>query len=202
MATTSIGAGEIIDFNISSIAAVSRSKMAQRALAKLRVKLTDARIFDTLQVLPTAGTGTQLGLVARSFGTNACRIETGDVKNTSTTRYCRLLIPLPEDYQATETVVLRVGAGMDTTVASSSATVDVEAYRHVGDGTIGADLCSTAAQSCNNLTASDKDFNITPTTLLAGDLLDVRLTLAVVDVATATVVNAVITKVEFQADLL
>lgn len=187
--------------HIATSAEILRTAMEQRVLSSHNIPLTDARVWDSLQVLPTSASADDLALLARTFGTNAARIETGDCKNTTTTRYCRMLMPLPNDYQDGETVTVRVAGGMDTTVASSSCTVDVEAYRWNGTGGIGSDICATAAQSINNLTAANKDFTITPTTLIKGDMLDVRLTIVVTDVATGTAVIGVICAVWLLADL-
>ena len=201
MATTTLGAEEVKNLNVSSQAEIARSKLAQRTNAKHNQPLIDARVWDAIHtLLPSAGASDDCGLVTRTFGTNAPRIETGDLKNTTTTRYFRMLISLPSDYEATETVTVRVTAGAITTVASSSLTLDVEAYRHVGDGTIGSDLCATSLQSINSLSFSDKDFIITATTLLPGDVLDCRFTLVVTDVATGTEVNGGVATVALLAD--
>jgi hypothetical protein len=63
------------------------------------------------------------------------------------------------------------------------------------NGTVSADLCETAAQSINNLTAANKDFVITPTGRIAGEQLDVVLTFGGTDGATGTAVIPQINKV-------
>ena len=87
-----------------------------------------------------------------------------------------------------KTTTLRLIAGMKTTVASSSCTIDAEVYRSDETGGVGSDICATALQSINNLTAASKDFTITPTSLVAGDMLDVRIAIATNDSATGTAV--------------
>jgi hypothetical protein len=140
--------------------------------------------------------GDDLGIYAGTFATDAPQIKAGDVKTTSSTRYARFLVPLPAEYEDGGPVTIRLRAGMETTVADGSCTIDVEAYRPDGDGGISADLCSTAAQSINSLTEADKDFVITPTSLVAGDWLDVRVAITYVDTATGTAVIPRLTEIK------
>ncbi len=148
--------------------------------------------------LPSAGTSTFLGLYGGTFGTNQPSIQTGDFKTTTITRVARAMIKLPERYVGGSTVQIRLGAGMLTTVADGSCTVAIAAYRIGKDYSIGSQICPTAAQSINSLTASNKTFTITAATLNPGDVLDVQITIAGVDTATGSVVNGAI----FGADLL
>lgn len=190
IAAGSLNSLSIVDRHISQAAAISRSKLAQRVLAADAFRLETLRSSADLAVnLPAAAAASDLGLVSGVLGTDAPSIQSGDLKAAgATTRYARLSIPLPDDYEDGETVTLRFRAGMKTTIADTSATIDAEARLNQGDGTVGADLCATPAQSINALAAADFDFTITPATLGAGDMLDVRVAIAVNDAATATAV--------------
>ena len=181
---------------------VPRSQLTQDAAAIYPVQMTDLRVFDALATnLPATGGTDDLGLYGGTFGTNSPKVSTGDVKNATTTRYARFQFALPAEYDAGQTVTLRFSAGMETTVASSSATVDAEVYKSDRAAGIGTDLCTTSATTINSLTFGNKDFTITPTGLTAGDVLDVRVTVAVVDSATATAVTATIGAIEFLLDV-
>lgn len=148
--------------------------------------------------LPGAGTSTHLGLYGGTHGTSQPIIATGDFKTTTISRKARAMVILPDRYVAASAVTLRFGAGMLTTVADTSCTLTVTAYRIGKDYTIGSQLVTTGATSINSLTASNKTFSLTSTTLNPGDVLDVLITIAGIDAATGTVVNAAI----FGADLL
>lgn len=181
---------------------VPRSQLTQDAATIYPVPMTSLRVWDALATnLPATGGTDDLGLYGGTFATNSPKISTGDVKNTSATRYARFQFQLPAEYDAGQTVTLRFSAGMETTVASSSATVDAEVYKSDRAAGIGSDLCTTAATTINSLTFGNKDFTITPTGLTAGDVLDVRVTVAVVDSATATAVTATIGAIEFLLDV-
>lgn len=185
-----------------SVPDVSRAEINQEALVVYAVPITELRVFDAMNtLLPGTSSADDLAISGGTFGTNSPKVTTGDVKASTITRYARFLFPLPAEYDDAETVTLRVSAGMETTVADTSATVDVECYRSDRETGIGSDLCATAAQSINSLTFGSKDFTITPTTLGTGDVLDVRLTVAVTDSATATAVIASIGAVELLLDI-
>lgn len=199
---TGLPANSVTDSSISATANIDYTKLAQRTLADHPIEVIEWRIHDALQsLLPTSSGTDDLGLTIGTFGSAAPYIGTGDVKASSVTRYARVMRRLPANYEAGETVNIVVTGAMITTVADTSATVDIECYE-VGSNvaTPSSDLCATSAQSINSLTAADKSFTITATSLAPGDMLDIRLTVAVVDSATATAVIAAIPKVSIKCD--
>ncbi len=137
-------------------------------------------------------------MVYNTFGTAGPSIETGDVKNGNSARKVGFQFALPVEYVAGETLTLRINAGMKTTVAGTSCTVDVNAYRQA-DPTV--DICATNAQSINSLTAADKDFTLTPTACVPGDLIDIVLTITYVDAVNGTAVIGKIYSVTMLADV-
>lgn len=199
----SVSAGSVSNTSISGDAGIERSKLAQEALASYPQKLTDCRVFDAYQtVLPGTSSSDDLGLYGGTFGSATPQVKTYDVKAAgAVTLRTRLQITLPPEYDDGETVQIRLHCGMETTVASVSATVDVECYEADLEGGVVADLCTTDAQSINSLTKADKDFTITPADLVAGDVLDVRITVAVNDAATGTAVIAAIGSIELLCDI-
>jgi len=182
---------------------LARSYLEQDDNKVYPINLTDFRVWDALHTnLPGTAATDDLALVGGTFGTNSPTIQTGDLKAAgATSRYARVMIPMPAEYVAGETVTLRLHAGMKTTVADTTATADVEAYESDREEGISADLCATAAQSINSLTLADKDFTITATNLEPGELLDVRIHLAVNDAASGTAVIGLIGAVELVCDV-
>ena len=167
------------------------------------VNFMDLRVWDAIQTnLPGTPATDDLGLIGTTFGSTAPRITAGDCKALgATSRYARFLVELPECYEAGETVTLAISAGMVTTVASSSCTVDVECYEIDKVGGIGSDLCTTSATTINSLTFGTKSFTITPSALTAGDVLDIRITIAVNDAATVTAVTPTIAAIDLLCDI-
>ncbi len=148
------------------------------------------RIWDNV-VAPlgaTALSDDDLLMVGGTFGTDPPCIQTGDLKATTKTRYARCQYWLPWEYVSGQTVTVRFHAGMVTTVAGTSATLDLVCYESDEELGLSADICDTAAQSINSLTFADIDFTITPTALVGGSLLDMRIAITVTDAATGTAV--------------
>lgn len=164
------------------------------------IALDRGRVWDAFAtVLPATGGTDDLGLYGGTFATHAPKWSSGDVKNSNTTRYARFLFELPPEYIAGDTVTIRASAATETTVASTSSTIDFEAYRSDRDGTIGgSDLVTTSATSINATSFADKDFTVTPATLSPGDILDIRVTLACNDTATGTAVQPSIGSIEMR----
>lgn len=186
----------------STIPLLTRAEMATEQNAVYPISLLEFQTWDALKTnLPAAAANDDLGLVTGTLGTHAPTITAGDVKTTSSTRYARCQVGLPAEYKAGGSVTLRISAGVQTTIADTSCTVDAQVYRVVRDTTVGSDICATTAQSCNSTTFSDKSFTITPTTLNPGDLLDIRVALIYVDGSTATAVTPTIASVDLLIDI-
>jgi hypothetical protein len=206
MASTVIQYTSHADDSIPAVAVASgytRAKLTEDALQKFVVPFVDFRVWDAIATnLPGTSASDDLGLYGGTFGTDAPLIRTYDVKNAgAVTLRTRVQVCLPAEYVASGDITLRFHAGMITTVASSTATIDVEAYAADKDGTLGSDLCTTSATTINSLTFAAKDFVITGTGLNPGDWLDVRVTIAVNDSATATAVIAAIGSAELLCDI-
>lgn len=175
------------------------------ALQPFPIPLTDFRVWDALQTpLPGAGAADDLGLVGGTFGTATPSLRTQDLKAAgASSNRARCLVQIPWDYVAGQAVRLRFKAGMITTVAGTSATLDCEAFKQQNDpdDAIGSDLVTTAAQTINSLIFADVDFTVNPVSLSPGDILDVRITTAVTDGASGTAVIAGITSAKLMADV-
>lgn len=162
------------------------------------VDLGALKVWDSGQPLPAAGANDDLGFYAGTWATKNLYVGAGDVKTQSGTRRARFQVALPENYVAGQPVTITLAAGMITTIADGSCTVDVEAYL-VGRTTSksGSDLVTTAAIDINvDTTFADRDFALTSTALQPGDVLDVRVSIAYADTATGTAVDPAIAAID------
>jgi len=177
--------------------------LKQDANAIFPIMLTSLRVWDAYSTnLPGTAATDDLALIGGTFATAPPTISAGDLKNAgATTRYARFQMQLPECYDSGETVTLSIYAGMVTTVASSSCTVDVQCYKLNKITGIGSDLCATAAITMNSLVFGAKDFTITPSGLVAGDTFDVRIAIACSDTATGTAVTPTIAAIDLVCDI-
>ena len=186
------------------ISAQTRSTiLKQDALAIFPIMLTSLRTWDAFATnLPGTAATDDLALIGGTFGTAPPTISAGDLKAVgATTRYARLQMQLPECYDSGETITLSISAGMVTTIADTSCTLDIECYKLDKITGISADLCTTAATTINSLVFGAKTFVITPSGLVAGDVFDVRVTIACTDAATGTAVTPTIAAIDLLADI-
>ncbi len=203
MARAKLDPLSVVDGDCSPAMDLSRSKLAQRGLAVCTIPLTCFRQWDHHAVnLPETPASDDLGLVTGTLGTNPPTIQAGDLKTAgATTRYAGAEITLPPDYEAGESVTIRIWAGMKTAVADASCTVDLQAYLLQKDLSAPVDQCVTTLQNMNSLTFASFDFTITPTSLEAGDVLQIRLVITCTDAAGGSAVIPTISQVELLADL-
>jgi hypothetical protein len=206
MATTidSLMVSGSITVKSDGISAQDRSSiLRQDANAIFPIDLTALRVWDAFATnLPGTAATDDLALVGGTFGTSPPVVSAGDLKAVgATTRYARFQVRLPECYDSGETITLSLSAGMATTVADTSCTLDVECYKIDKVGGIGSDLCSTAATSINSLVFAAIPFTITSSGLVAGDVFDVRVAIACNDAATGTAVTPTIAAIDLLADI-
>lgn len=161
------------------------------------------RVWDAFATnLPGTAATDDLALVGGTFGTNAPSIQAGDLKAAgATTRYARCVVQIPPEFVTGGSVIIRTHAGMKTTVADTSCTVDFSAYRSNKEDAVGSDLVTTSPTTINSLTKANKDFTVDSTTLLPGDYLDIRIAVACTDAATGTAVIPFIGSVEVLLDI-
>lgn len=175
------------------------------AIQPFTIAATDWRKTDGVTINPVTAATTNFGVVYGTDGTDFPHLETIDGKNATTIVVSRCCFKLPENYIAGSAITIRVRAGMKTTVATNSGatTMGLNVYSNSGVANLGsADLNTTAAQTINSLTAADKDFVITPTGLVAGQDLHIKLSLTVTDVATGTAVIGTVNHVELRTSVL
>ena len=186
------------------ISAQNRSSvLRQDPLAIFPVPFTSLRVWDAFATnLPGTAATDDLALIGGTFGTSPPTIEAGDLKAAgATTRYARFQVKLPECYDSGETITLNVSAGVVTTVADTTCTIDAEVYKLDKITGIGSDICATGATSINSLTFADIQFTITPSGVVAGDVLDVRIAIACNDAATGTAVTPTIAAIDLLCDI-
>jgi len=165
------------------------------------VPLSRFRAHDNFrQVLPGTASADDMGLNTGTPGTDAPTLRSVDFGGGSSDEKSGFEVLLPHNYQSGGPIVVRAHAGMLTTISDGTATLDCELWRDIGDGTVGSDLCATAAQSINSLTLADIDFSITTTTLIAGDRIICRLSFAGSDTGNAGVMVSTITRVQLLID--
>lgn len=198
-ATAAGDIGEVIYDGGAAAITTLRAAMSQDDAVVYPVPLTDCRTFDDLAVnIPATAANDDLALITGTAGTHAPQIEGADFGGTSEDKSTAFCFALPIEYVAAETIILQINALMKV-IADDSCTVDVNVYRQAAPT---VDICATAAQSINSAVAANKDFTITATDCVPGDLLNVILTVAGTDAGNADDdITAVLQKIEMLLDV-
>src|SRR5437667_2427391 len=208
---TAIASGTALhssSFNLVGTAATNQVLTLSTTLSDLAIAAGNCIGFD-LTGTPTSAVGAvsvflipispdDLAISSGAFATGLPYIHTGNLKSAgATTRYARTMFTLPPEYVPAGACQLRFASGMLTTVSHTSATIDCECYKTARNTLkTGSDLVSTNAASINSLSFVEKTFDLTASGLVAGDVLDIRVTIAVNDSGTVTVVEGAIAHAE------
>lgn len=184
-------------------AEIATDQLAQRGMQSASIPLTNCRVWDAMHT-PVVGTPAtdDLGLITGTPGTDFPYLSAGDLKSAgATTRKVAFQLEVPSNYDDGETFEVRIRSAVETTVADTSCTVDLEVFKGSGAGAAGSDLCTTSAQAMNSLTPADLDFTIDGSGLDPGDLLTCVVSIACNDAATGTAVTPVIYSITRRCDL-
>lgn len=162
---------------------INRSNLISDNTAAYMLPLQDFRVWNAFGTALADGVGSNddLGLTAGAFGTGLPYLQTRDLTGNAgaaVAHYARTMFTLPPEYLSGGTITLQLAAGMKGVVAASTAVADAEAYLSARTTLVsGSDLVTTTALSINSVTFADYLFSLTSTGRIAGDVLDIRLSL-------------------------
>jgi hypothetical protein len=185
--------------HLASDAAIARSKLAEDALAVHGLPLMACRRTDGT-VLTTSGGAGYVSIYGAAWGAGDMYLRTVTAQGTTETAYLATEFPLPPSYVAGGDVQVVVRCRSSGSGTPGTLTVDVQAYKMVGDGTAGSDLCTTAAQTYS-ATAADYAFTITPTGLAAGDHIRILIQVVVQETGGSAWLQAMITRLSVKLDI-
>lgn len=146
------------------------------------IPLNQLRIWDDFDsFLPETATADDLGFTEGTFGTSApLMITSGDLAGTAAIRYGRIQVPVPANYVAGQAVSLSI-TGSTITSPEVDMGLDAEVYRTAAPST---DICATALVAADAHAAGTvTTFTITPTNIVVGDILDIRIAIDIDDTA-------------------
>ena len=199
--TADAGEGSGVKWAAAAGGASARSDLTQDDLASYPIPLSAFRKKARLDVsLDSSPSAPDLGTIDNTFGTAAPTLETESQQTNGgeAIHNARFQFPVPIEYVNGQTVTIRVNAGMRGGTADTHANLDVVCVRTAAANT---DICATAAQSINNTTAANKDFTITPTNVVSGDILDVVISTLIEDMSSSSGIYGQIKSVEVLLDV-
>lgn len=192
--------GGIVNADIAAGAVIARSKLATNTLQAYRVPLANVLGADgaDLAITETAGD------FYRSIGTNQLLIL-GEVSNGTVGADVEVSVgwfefQLPPEYVAGGGVSIQAGVDVVGAGALGTCTIDFEArLQNAITGAVGADLVTTAATAISK-TEALKTFTVTPTGLVPGDVLVIKMTTSV-DNTDSTAIQAQISALNVLCDI-
>lgn len=118
-------------------------------------------------------------------GTNFFQLRGEEANNETEESIGYFQFVLPPEYVAAGSVTIRLRCKLEGAGTDNSSDIDIEVYEQA-DGAVGSDLCETAAQTFDaKSTYYNKDFVVTATGLVAGDILNVKIIPNVVESASS-----------------
>ncbi len=181
VATAEILDGTIVNADVDAAAAIARSKLAEDALQTYGIPISQIVAVNgaALTAAETAGT------FDTTIGTNTM-LANGEVTDNETeASVAYFQFVLPPEYVAAGDVTIRLPAALIATGSptNNASTLDIAVYEQANDGTVGSDLSTTtaAATFAARDTWYNKYFVITAADLVAGDVLNFKITSSVID---------------------
>ena len=145
------------------------------AVYPISVVLSELRQVTAIKdALPDAPDTTSLGH-ADAAGSPVIGTVTNNSAESETAAFD---VALPANYVDGEAVVIRIRAKA-TVTRNTSQSVDLT-VKQVTEGALGGDICATGAITYDT-SLTNHDFTVTPTGLIAGDVLHCEVTLATDD---------------------
>lgn len=179
---------EVFDFNASGLdmSSTAVTLPTRTAFIDLESKVVGAD-GAALAASETAGD------FCRPVGTNQIWIQGEEASNETEVSVGYIPFILPENYVSGGAITIKATVDVQGAGTNGASTIDFEAYKMtLATGAVGSDLVATAAQSITT-TGTEFSFTVTPTGLVAGDKLVIKMTTSVVESA-ATAIRAVITR--------
>ena len=175
--------------------AIDRAALTEDALA----------IFDLPIRNWMAEDGAVLGIAAEAGtffvqdGTNQMYLQAEEAVSETEVSVMKTSFTLPENYVDGEPITLRLVVDVTGAGTLGTCTVDASAYLQDNDGAVGSDLVATSAIAVTAASGA-KDFTITPTGLVSGDVLSIVVTTSIAETA-ATAIRAIVTKTQVLCDV-
>jgi len=158
---------------------LTRADLTEEALAVYGIPLALVRQEDGIPLVVAETAGTLNLVVSSDVWYLKSEISQGETETSEAV----FQFILPPEYVAAGDVKVRIknrcvlGSG-----TNNGSTLDVEVFEQDGNGAIGADLCTTVAQTYAGASAwQTSDFVVTAAGLVAGDILNVVITTSVIE---------------------
>jgi hypothetical protein len=159
---------------------VDRAALTEDALAVYGIPIS---LFRQEDGIPLAATETA-DTFCLNYAANVWLIYGEESLSETETSEGSFQFVLPPEYVSGGDVKVRIKHTVTGTgTLGATATIDVEAFEQDGNGAIGSDLVTTTAATTTDASWTTTDFVVTPTNLVAGDILNIVVTSAIQETA-------------------
>jgi hypothetical protein len=161
----------------SAAGAISRADLVENSLQAYGIPINQIMADDGLPLTVSEEADTFF----LALGTNTVELQGEEAISETEASVSYIQFVLPPEYVAAGDVKIRIRCKIDGAGTNDGSTVDIEVYEQA-DGAVGSDLCETAAATfAVKSTWYSKDFVVTATDLVAGDILMIKLTSSVIE---------------------
>ena len=188
-------AGSIDNADIAAAAAIVRTKLATDALSPFEIPIRNWMAEDGAVL----GIAEEAGTFFVQDGTNQMYLQGEESNNETEVSVMKTSLTLPYNYVASGLVSLRLTVDVTGAGTLGTCTVDASVREQDNDGAIGSDLVTTSAIAVT-ADSGNKDFVITDSGLVAGDILSIVATMSIQETA-STAIRGIVTKTQMLCDV-
>ena len=188
-------AGSIDNADIAAAEVIARTKLATDALSPFEIPLRNWMAEDGAVL----GIAEEAGTFFVQDGTNQMYLQGEESNNETEVSVIKTSFTLPYNYVASGLVSLRLTVDVTGAGTLGTCTVDASVREQDNDGAIGSDLVTTSATAVT-ADSGNKDFVITDSGLVAGDILSIVVTMSIQETA-STAIRAIVTKTQMLCDV-
>lgn len=154
---------------------LDRTNLTQELLAAYPIPWTYWRVWNAMQTnLPGAAADDDLGLIGGTWASATPMIQSSNPTGAAVLQYARAQFPLSPEYDPGQRVYFRMRAKI-AEVCGTKSQLDVAVFESDKEAGLGSDLSATLGPYTLTTSYDNYDFVLTPTGLVPGDMLDIRI---------------------------
>ena len=181
--------------DIAAAAVIARTKLATDALSPFEIPIRNWMAEDGAVL----GIAAEAGTFYVQDGTNQMYLQGEEAVSETEVSVMKTSFALPYNYVASGLVRLRLAVDVTGSGTLGTCTIDASVREQDNDGAVGSDLVTTSAIAVT-ATSGNKDFVITDSGFVAGDILSIVVTTSIQEQA-ASAIRAIVTKTQMLCDV-
>ena len=181
--------------DIAAGAVIARTKLATDALSPFEIPIRNWMAEDGAAL----GIAEEAGTFFVQDGSNQMYLQAEEAVSETEVSVMKTSFTLPYNYVSSGLVKLRLTVDVTGAGTLGTCTIDASVREQDNDGAVGSDLVTTSAIAVT-ATSGNKDFVITDSGFVAGDILSIVVTTSIQEQA-ASAIRAIVTKTQMLCDV-